>query len=92
MSRLVHALNSAILLRKLPRQRLNALHHPLEIILLFTSQLALRRRVVFLVTPLDLDRREVQLGVEAENILVVVRGEAAERGDEGHELADVVPG
>ena len=84
-------LDSTILFRKLPRQRLHAIHHPLEIILLLASYLSNLRRVIFLVTPLDLKRRKVELRVYAVDILVVVGGEAAECADQGDEFVDVVP-
>jgi hypothetical protein len=66
-------LDSRILLSKLPRQSLNAIHNPLEVILLLTRNLTTRsRRVIFLITPLDLKRSEVELGIYAIDILVVI--------------------
>lgn len=86
------SLNSRILLSKHPPQRLHTLYHPPKLILLLAPYLPLLRRIFFLITPLDLKRREVQLRVESVDIFVVVGREAAKRGDKGEEFADIVSG
>lgn len=84
---------SRVLLRKLPPQRLNAIRNPLELILLLGSNLAdiARRRIVVFIRPLDLKRVQLNLGVEAVDVLGRMRGEAAQGVDQTHQLVDVVP-
>ena len=46
--------------------------------------------IVVLVGPLDLEGVELEVNVKAVDVLEVVRGEATELVDEGHELDDIV--
>ena len=88
-----HSLDRSVFLGKRPAERTNAIRNILERRLLLIRKLAdlVGGRVLLLVAPLDLEGVELDLGVDAVHVLVVVRGEAAELVDEGHELLDVVP-
>ena len=62
---------STILLRKRPRKRLNAVRHPLKLILLLACNLLhhISRTVVITIAPLDLRRVEIDLYVRAVDVL-----------------------
>jgi hypothetical protein len=85
---------SAILLRKRPRKRLDAIRHPLKLILLFARNLLhhISRTVVIAIAPLDLRRVEIDLHICAVHILRCAGGKAAKSGDQADELFDVVAG
>jgi len=85
--------NRRIPLRKRAPERLNAVGHPLEVILLLAGDLVddVRGRVVVVVRPLDLKRVELEFRVLAVDVLGRVAGEAAHGVDEAHKLLDVVP-
>lgn len=87
------ALYSSILLSESPAQSLDAVGDPLELILRLASNLRniANGWVLILVRPLDLEGVELELVVEAVDVLRWVRGESADGVDEGHELVDVVP-
>lgn len=88
------ASDSAVLLRKSPRKRLNAIRDPLELILLLACNLVdyIRCAVVIAIAPLDLWSVEVNLHIRAVDILGRARGEATKSRDEANELLDVVAG
>jgi hypothetical protein len=85
-------LDSRVLLRELPRQRLDTVHNPLELILLLARDLTTSSRwVIFLITPLDLESRKVELRIQAVNVLVVIRRKPTQGGDERHKFTYVIP-
>lgn len=87
-------LHCRIRLRKCPRQCLNAIRHPLELILLLARNLIhhIRRRIIITVAPLDFHGIEIDLDICAIEILAGTRWEATESRDKGEELLDVVTG
>lgn len=81
--------NCRIVLGKLPRQSLNAVDHPLEVILRLTTNF-IRRVVVVIARPLNLKGVQLEFGVQAVDVLGRVRREAANSVDQLRELVDVV--
>jgi hypothetical protein len=77
------ALHGRVLFGKLSRKRLNTVCNPLKLVLLLACYLAPRHsRVVILVAPLNFHSVEINLGVEAIDVLAGVRGEASECRDQ----------
>jgi hypothetical protein len=87
-------LDSRVLLSESPRQRLERVDNILESLLLLGGELGdvAGGGVLVLVGPLDLEGVELEVDVEAVDVLGGVRGEAAQLVDERHELVDVVLG
>lgn len=74
----------------LPRQRLNPIRHLLErsLVLRRRGRLTLHRLPV---VPLNLRRRQLDPDVEAVDVRLWVRGEAAELVEAAEELVEVAP-
>ena len=87
-------LHSRVLLGKGASQSLEGVDNVLEGLLLLGGELGdvAGGGVLVLVGPLDLEGVELEVDVEAVDVLGGVRREAAELVDEGHELVDVVLG
>ena len=87
-------LDGRVLLGESAGKSLEGVNDVLEGLLLLLGDLGdnIGGGVVVLVGPLDLESVELEVDVEAVDVLGVVRGEAAELADEGHELDDIVLG
>lgn len=87
-------LDSRVLLSESAGKSLEGVNNVLEGLLLLRGDLGddVCGGVVVLVGPLDLEGVELEVNVEAVDVLGVVRGEAAELVDEGHELDDIILG
>ena len=85
-------LESRVLLGESAGKSLEGVNNILESLLLLLGDLRdnVGGGVVVLVGPLDLEGVELEVDVEAVDVLGVVGGEATELVDEGHELDDIV--
>lgn len=89
-----NSLDGGVLLGESASQSLEGVDDVLEGLLLLSGELGdvTGGGVLVLVGPLDLEGVELEVDVEAVDILGGVRGEAAKLVDERHELVDVVLG
>jgi len=93
-SSIMNNLESRVLLGESAGKSLEGVNNILESLLLLLGDLRdnVGGGVVVLVGPLDLEGVELEVDVEAVDVLGVVGGEATELVDEGHELNDIVLG
>lgn len=85
-------LDGGVLLGESASESLERVNDVLESLLLLLGDLRDNAGggIVVLVGPLDLEGVELEVDVKAVDVLGVVRGEATELVDEGHELDDIV--